>query len=429
MNKAKLKAMSARLGKRVLHAATKGWPLKLLSLLVAVFLWSYVISTNPSITREKTVSDVDISVSGQAVLSGRGLALLTDIADIGKARVVIDAPQSSYSRVTGDNVRVELDLSSVRDEGTSDIMLRATTSYGTVKQIWPEYVTIEVEDQDQRYVPVNTVLTGGDADNYWYSVTRVNPSQIIVTGPQSVVQLLSSALVEVDVSGRTAPLTRIEDFALLDSNDVVLSETLTTSANSVSVALDIYPKKRLSISSDSQDVITGTPPSGYRVESVEISPDSITVAGEAELLDEVESLTIVPVDVSSARQSFTAIAKVQSITGIKNLSIEDITVYVSIVEESLVKRFSNIAVESVNAPDDCSVTLSAPRVDLRVTGPYTLVRGLTRGDVSVSVNLAGLTYGQYELPLEFTADNYPSIAGEITPETVSVTISRTTTSH
>ena len=50
--------------------------MKLLSLLFALFLWSYVITSNPSITREKALSNLDVTVTGQAVLTSRRLAVL-----------------------------------------------------------------------------------------------------------------------------------------------------------------------------------------------------------------------------------------------------------------------------------------------------------------------------------------------------------------
>ena len=52
--------------------------LKLLSILFAIMVWSYVISTNPSITRTKTIDGITGYVTGQATLEVYDLALLTD---------------------------------------------------------------------------------------------------------------------------------------------------------------------------------------------------------------------------------------------------------------------------------------------------------------------------------------------------------------
>ena len=56
--------------------------LKCLSILMALFLWSYVITTNPNITRNKMVSDIGMYVTGQSMLTSRNLALVTDVASL-----------------------------------------------------------------------------------------------------------------------------------------------------------------------------------------------------------------------------------------------------------------------------------------------------------------------------------------------------------
>ena len=52
--------------------------LKLLSLLLAILLWNYVITTNTSITRSKTLSGLTGYVTGQTTLNANRLALLDD---------------------------------------------------------------------------------------------------------------------------------------------------------------------------------------------------------------------------------------------------------------------------------------------------------------------------------------------------------------
>ena len=93
--------------------------LKALSFLLAILLWNYVISTNTSITRTKVLTGVTGYVSGQSTLNSNDLALLEDPAGaLSNITVTVDAPQTYYSRISGDNVQVTLDLSSVRTAGT-----------------------------------------------------------------------------------------------------------------------------------------------------------------------------------------------------------------------------------------------------------------------------------------------------------------------
>ena len=71
----------------LLHAVSQNLGWKIFSLAAAILLWSYIVTSDPTITRDKAISDVEITVSGQSVLQSRDLALLTDpsVLDVGAA--------------------------------------------------------------------------------------------------------------------------------------------------------------------------------------------------------------------------------------------------------------------------------------------------------------------------------------------------------
>ena len=190
---------------------------KLLSLLLAIMLWNYVITTNTNITRNKTVYNLTGTVAGQTALTSNRLAL-TESPDsvLSGITVTVKAPQAYYSRVSADNIMVTLDLSSVRNPGTQEVPLRATCSYGDVLSVSPETLTLAFESLDSRNVAVNCAVTG-EASGYWYNVTRSNPSVLTISGAASVVQSIASARVVADVSGMTASTITALPYVLLMS--------------------------------------------------------------------------------------------------------------------------------------------------------------------------------------------------------------------
>lgn len=396
-------------------------------MVLALFLWSYVISTTPSITRDKTLSDISITVTGQSVLEdSRGLAVLTDLNALESVRVRVRVSQSSYAQVTSDNVRVELDLSSIRQEGKQSVRLQGSTTYGSVVEVYPQYIDLEVEKRDQRYVPVNVELTGVDTTSYWYSVSSRNPSQVVVSGPTSLVKTVSSAQVLLDVSGLTETHSWEEGFQLLDAQQQEIPGALSVSTSSVRVTVEVYPIRVLTLSQEADQLTSGQVPEGYRVDQVEVNPTQVVVAAEQALLDGLTELTIEPVDLTGATQTFTAIAQVQTLKGIKYLSSDEVSVTVTISEQELTKRFSNVSLNLENQPQGMRAVPSAKQVDVKVTGPYSLVSQLIREDIQATVDLAGLTQGQYELPVEIAVDNYPDLACSAQPAAITVTVSQET---
>ena len=394
--------------------------LKLLSLLLAILMWNYVISTNTTITRSKVVTGLTGYITGQTTLNANRLSLLDDPTEkLSNISVTVDAPQTYYSRVGVENVQVTLDLSSVRTAGTQEVPLRAVTTFGRVTDIVPESLTLTFEAQDSRSVPINSVLTGDLQEDYWYSITRLNPSYLTVSGAGSVVRNIGSATVFMDVTGHNAPYTQALPYTLSDtSGEEVSQEMLNLSSSSVSVSVDIYPCKELPISTDQANVITGQPAEGYVVQSVSMQPESVTVAADAELLEGLTELMIDPVSVSGATQSFTTRAAISSLMGVKNLSAEQVYVNVVVVEASISGKVDKVSVLMTGKGEGLSVEYNS--MSVYVTGPRSAVEELQKDGVFLSLDLTGLGEGTYEIEPVFDEERYPNV--QFKPEHERVTV-------
>lgn len=77
-------------------------------------------------------------------------------------------------------------------------------------------------------MPVNVEFVGEVREDYWYNAASVNPSSITVSGPASVVQQVSEAVAQVDVTDRTEPFNRSWTLNLVDGEGNVLSTNVLT---------------------------------------------------------------------------------------------------------------------------------------------------------------------------------------------------------
>lgn len=412
-----------RVGRTIWRILSQNLGYKLLSVVLAMLMWSYVITSNPAITRDKWVNNVEISLTGQSTLRDRGFAISTDTSALENARVKVEVSQASYSRVHDGNVRVELDVSGIRKNGRQQVKLTGVTTYGRAVQVIPESVELDVEMLDQRYVPVNVELVGNKAQGKWYNVSRLNPSQITVSGPASLVQQVASAQVNMEVTPNTTSVVRAERFVLLDaSGNEMDSESLACSTNSINVGMDIYPTKKLSVSTDIAKVISGEPAEGYHVEKIEVQPESIEVAAEQSLLDQLVELVPESIDVTGLTQSFSTRVSVSKLRDVKNLSSNQLNVTVHIVEENVSKRFSNVPRTVVGLGEGLKARVEKTKLTIMVSGPYSVVQNLSRGDLIASVDVSGLKKGQYQLPVKVSVDNQPELTFECTPDKLTVTI-------
>ena len=113
-----------QLPRRILPLLTRNIGLKLLALVFAILLWSYVVTTHPSITRNKTITGLTAYINGQATLNAYRLALSSNPGDeLNGITVTLEVPQAEYAFASPDNVQVMLDLTTVRASGTQDVPL------------------------------------------------------------------------------------------------------------------------------------------------------------------------------------------------------------------------------------------------------------------------------------------------------------------
>jgi len=300
------------------------------------------------------------------------------------------------------------------------VPLSATTAYGKVVQVSPSSVEVTVEALDQRYVPVNVEFTGAMHADYWYGVSRTNPSQITVSGPSSVVREVTSALVRPDLTGVYSSQGRAEQFVLLDAQGDEVTHPLMRSTSSITVGVDVYPKIALPV--DAVAAISGEPAEGYRVKDVVVEPGRVSVAGDRALLEGLTKLTLTPISVSGAAQSFSAVASVNGVKDLKYISSAQVNVTVEIEEIEVAERFHAVPLSLVGRRDGLTYKMSTEGVEVRAIGLYSEMDGLTKSDIALTADVTGLGAGVYELPITASVDNRPGFTFELEPSDIRVEI-------
>jgi len=307
---------------------------KILSLVCAFILWSYVVNsdTRNILPRWVTFRAADVGVVGTKDIANWNLALLSDPSAImDEVRVRVDVSRTYFSRVSTDNVQVELDLSRVRQKGVHEVRLTATSTYGRVYEIIPATVTITVEEMDSRNVPINVVYIGR-SEGYSYTTRSTNPTSIRVSGPSSIVRQVKQANVEFDATDDIAPVSQTELVILVDAEgNEITHPQMVKAPSSVIVNADIYPERALIVDTDS--AVFGTPADGYHVDSVVIRPDFILVSGDEALLSRLDKLFVAPIDVNENSEMQPVQARIKMLPGLFYQSA-DVLVEIHIIKDT-----------------------------------------------------------------------------------------------
>ena len=403
--------------------------LKVFSLVLAVALWCFVLTNDTTITRERTLTNLYVNVANQSTMDSRELAVTEALSEVlPQVRVSVEVTQSDYYRVTSNNVRVELDLSRIRETGEQVVPLTASSVYGTVTGIYPDSVKLNVDELEQRNVQVEVKLHGNYSRDRWYSAPVSNPSIITVTGPASQVKKVSSARAIMDLAGddTIGTVTRAVSFTLLDKNQrPVEYPTLTTSTSSVITSVESYPMADIPVETDIAKMITGSVPTGYQLDYVEVQPAEIAVAGTQHFLDSLNTVQIYSINVNNMRETTTKTTRVNRQSDMRYLSTEEVLVTIHISERERTRKFDQLTVTPLGTtavPGLASRQTGNTHFEVTVTGPYTQVAALERDDIKLFADISDLSVGQYDLPIQWEIEGGDDLTVSVEPQTVRVTI-------
>ena len=413
------------------------WPWKLLAVFLAVCLWAGLISQDATLTRERVFNDVAISVTGADTLRrNSGLIVLSGLEeDALSVRLHVNVPQREYNSVSASyyNPRVDLTRITGTGEQTLKINTTSTSTYGAVRAVTPETITVVVDEYVTNYrVPVSINQTGEYPEGYYGAAPTANPSVVALSGPKSLVDHITRICVDFDASLLAAKEGKVRTalpmrFLTASGEEVESSLLEVTSADvllrTIIVEQELYPTRTIPLS---DAVLTeGEPALGYQLKGVTASPSVLLAAGDAEELSAVETLFIdEPVDITDRDESFTVEVRVKKPAELEYLSANTITLTVEIVPVTVSRTFDGIKLYARGIGQGLSTKLSVKTLSVALTGPQLVVNNLRSANLSGYVDVSGLEAGEYELPVQLHVEDrdMSELSYTITPATVLVTL-------
>ena len=396
-----------------------GW--KVLALFLAVALWAGLITQDPTLTREKTLNDVPVTITGADTLKRNGLIVTSELtANPPTVRLKVDVPQKEYNNVTAGNYNVRIDLSRITAPGEQDVKITAssTSAYGSVVELVPDTIKVDVEKYTTKYrVPVTPVLEGELPSNFYSTPPSMDPPSVAISGPASLVDRIIRVSAAYDQSllpAREGPVSSIVPFILVDDTGTeIQSRLLEVTSESVLLknvimAQTLYNTRVIDLSQVA--LTTGKPGAGYQVRSVSVTPSQIIAAGRMESLGQIDNLFLdSPVSVDGATESFTRVIKVRQPAEIENLSSTSVTVTVEIEPVSANRSFDNLRIDTLGLADGLALALDKSRASVTISGPKLWVDSLRASNVSLSADLTGLKEGVYSVPIMCTVTDSEQI--------------------
>lgn len=403
---------------KILRWLAKNLGTLLTALILAVIVWvSSVIASDPN--EEHPLSRaVPIEVVGQ----DPGLQIMSDIPR--NITLVLSAPASVWNLLNDDqsSVRAWVDLSSL-GPGTYTVPVHVDITPHPVRKIRqdPTELAITLDSIVSQVFPVNLVVGGTPSTGYEAQPPAINPTQVTVTGPKSLLSQVQEVRVVLDISNANQNIIKDQPPLLLDKNGKVVSG-LKVSPDTITVnqPITLLGGYRYVIV---RAISNGQVADGYRLTNIFVSPVGVVVfSSNPDLVNNLPGyVETQPIDLTGKEDDFETLVELNLPSGISVVGDPKVLVQVSIaaIESSMAV---SLPVEVINLAPGLQATPSPATVDVILSGPVPILNTLSPADVRVVVDLTGYEVGIYQFipQINILPERVQKVS--ILPATVEVTI-------
>lgn len=408
--------MKGKIGSKIRSIFFSHWLLKIMSLLLSFGLWFVVISTNDPVD-EKRFQNIKVKLLNTELLTENGQVYeILDNTDILRT-VTFDAPSSVRSEIQSDDIIAEADLTNLTVTNTVEIKFSCPKYSDQVQNISGniEYVKLNIEKESRKTVNIAYNQIGNVEEGYIVGAINLDRTRVEIQGPQSAIEEINKAEVDVDVTGITGTGKASGAIRLVDAaGNEVVRPSVSKNLESVTITVEVWNTKEIPVVYE----YFGTPAENYQVTGLESSVEYVKVAGSTELLDTVTQLEVDPEDISivGSNRDCEMVVRLEKYLpkGIHfaDANFDDRAIVKVLIEELIEKRVPLRAdnIQIVNVPEGvtCEIvgSTSTPLVAKGLAAYVALLQSSTLpGVVDVGAwmeasNLSQPPEGEYSLPVD-----------------------------
>ncbi len=393
--------------------------LKLATLVVAILLWSYVMSeVNPVIRKE--FKNITVNYLNVQSLERQGLVIMSP--ESAKVNVEITGKKKEVDKVLASNIYAEVDLSGYGEGQVRvpiSVKLLNNTADVSVSNISPQEVLFTLEKTIPKEITITPETIGELPEKYVVGEIVSEPETIIIRGPRSWVNEVDKAVATVDVTNKTKDFTDTVPIKLLngEGEEVVGVEKEPSFAK---LTVPILQTKDLPV----ELVIEGDTPENISITNILVNPSTVTVKGH----EEINSLTKIetkPVDVNQLLDVNTIEVELDLPEGVELLDPNIKVVVTYTLEETVEKSFQYKVseMEILNLSRDLKLDDESLNKTVTVTikGLKANLDNVDKNDLTPSVDLRDLGEGTHQVTLTWpTVENI--IISKVDPETLNISL-------
>lgn len=365
----------------------------LLAFILAIAVWiSAVTAADPDEIRSPI--EVPLEIVGQ----DPSLVITSEIP--ATVKVTLRAPRSVWDRVTAqeNSIRAILDISNLSaGEHKKDIQIQIAARPMQLVLSDPASVPVTLERLATRSLPIDLSLSGQPAVGYQAGDPQTDATEVVITGPESLVERVQRARILLSFSGTRESIDQALPVLALDAQNAVV-DGVTVNPQSVHVTIPVNQQggfRDVAV----KVIVSGQVAAGYRLENISVFPPVITVfASDSQLVNAlpgvIETETLNLQDAKEAISTRLALLLPENISIVGAQTVQ-VTVEVSPIQTSI--TLLNQPINVTGLGDGLAAQVSPQTVDVIISGPLPVLDALTPQDIIVNIDVTGLEAGTYQL--------------------------------
>ena len=387
---------------------------KILSLVLAVVLWLFVINTqNP--TQPQTIRNIPVTIKGLDELEAQGYVLKNEEAIKNQAfTVTIRGPRLEVDKVYNNHlITATLNLTQYTSDLTQDSM-QYLANYTinilldghsiTVTDKKPQYTTIVLEREAVVTQTVEYQIMEGSTDDYkLLGNPIISPTEIEIKGAQSAINEINSAVVHIDGNEFSEEkLVQRLPVTIYDKEGNKI-DGLATSPQTVEVRLLIGKFKEVPLKVN----VTGKPQEGYLNTSVKCNQQTVTIVGKPEVVNTIDEIELEPIDISQYTETTTVQGKLQLPEGVTTNNTKAISVVVEMDKENTyiyTVPVNKLNIEVTGLENGLEYEILTQEVQLGILATAQEIANYSEAKIAENLtgtlDLSDYTEGKYTVPLK-----------------------------
>lgn len=398
---------------------------RVFALLIAVFLWVYVMANDNSDIRQ-TLHDMTVRLEGVSVLNDNGLVILSGSNSV--VDVEIYGPRSDVNTILQDYkniLRPTADVDNITEPGEYELEYSVTpnslgTSTVSVSAKRPETISVVVDRLSTASIPVNVQLTGQLATGFTLAGYSASPDAITVRGPETILRQIKSAKVVYDVSSLTSSLQTNVTFTLLDENgDEVTNTYLAPDSPSTTLSINLRQEDEIQLTVELKD----SPYLKSYMVQTSIDPTGLKLVGDPEVIQGINQIELDPVDLAEVLEkgldSFVRIIRLPDGVSLADSQKQFATVSISLDGYA----WQTQTLDQRDLPEDPVLEYPEQTFSIELFGAEDVLRRLRESDIRLEpiYELEELVVGENVLPCRITLDDSTIYVKQELEVTVNVT--------